>query len=87
MEKLKVIYARYSTAKQDNGVSIDTQLNMINSIYQVNSDNALILIDKAKSGSNTNRKAYQELLTIASNNSIELYVYRLDRLIVTKSIC
>lgn len=80
MEKRKVIYARYSTAKQDNGVSIDTQLNIINSIYQVNSDNALILIDKAKSGSNANRKAYQELLTIASNTSIDLYVYRLDRL-------
>lgn len=80
MKKLKVIYARYSTAKQDKGVSIDTQLNMINSIYQVNSDNALILIDKAKSGSNTNRKAYQQLLTIASNACIDLYVYRLDRL-------
>ena len=80
MKKLKVIYARYSTAKQDKGVSIDTQLNMINSIYQVNRDNALILIDKGKSGSNTNRKAYQQLLTIASNTCIDLYVYRLDRL-------
>lgn len=85
----KVIYVRFSSDKQKDGLSIDYQLDMINSKFNVNQDNALLLVDKGYSGSDTNRPSYKELLKLLTLEQIDLYVYRQDRLnrnIINQSI-
>ena len=85
----KVIYVRFSSEKQKDGLSVDYQLDMINSKFNVNQNNALILVDKGYSGSDTNRPSYKELLKLLALEQIDLYVYRQDRLnrnIINQSI-
>lgn len=76
----KVIYARYSSEKQSEGVSIEYQIEQIIQKFNLDTKQILFLIDKGYTGKNTNRPNYLKLLQLLQNEKIDLYAYKLDRL-------
>ena len=78
---MKIIYVRYSTADQDKGHSIETQITNILKKYNLNIKEVLVLIDKALSGFTSDRENYKKIIeTLEQGNSINLYAYKSDRL-------
>lgn len=76
----KVIYARYSSEKQSEGVSIEYQIEKIIQKFNLDTKQIVFLIDKGYTGKNTNRPNYLKLLQLLQNEKIDLYAYKLDRL-------
>lgn len=76
----KVIYARYSSEKQSEGVSIEYQIEKIIQKFNLDANQIIFLIDKSYTGKNTNRPNYLKLLQLLQNEKIDLYAYKLDRL-------
>lgn len=76
----EIIYCRYSTTKQHDGVSIETQIAQIEQVFKIKAENTKIIIDRAKSGGTDKRPGYQELKTILEKEQVRVYIYRLDRL-------
>lgn len=76
----KVIYARYSSEKQSEGVSIEYQIEQIIQKFNLDTKQIIFLIDKGYTGKNTNRPNYLKLLQLLQKEKIDLYAYKLDRL-------
>lgn len=76
----KVIYARYSSEKQSEGVSIEYQIEKIIQKFNLDTKQIVFLIDKGYTGKNINRPNYLKLLQLLQNEKIDLYAYKLDRL-------
>lgn len=66
MKSNSVIYARYSSHSQ-NEQSIETQVEICKSYAKKNNLNVIkIYEDKAKTGTNDNREAFQQMLSDSS---------------------
>ena len=75
-----VIYARYSSHSQ-NEQSIETQIEICQNYADKNGLNVIeIYSDKAKTGTNDNREAFQNMLSNSSKNTFKyVIVYNLSR--------
>ena len=72
------IYARQSIDKKDS-ISIDTQIEYCRHEAS-NTDNIKTYVDKGYSGKNTNRPAFEQMMSDISAGLITIViVYRLDR--------
>ena len=87
MSKLKstlaaVIYVRVSTEKQVDNYSLETQEKILRGCAAADGyQNVVVFREEGKSGRNTNRPAYQEMMKYIGNNHIDaVYVHKLDRL-------
>ncbi len=80
MKSNSVIYARYSSHSQ-NEQSIETQVEICKSYAKKNNLNVIkIYEDKAKTGTNDNREAFQQMLSDSSKKSFShVIVYNLSR--------
>ena len=80
MENRAVIYARYSSHSQ-NEQSIETQVNICKSYAKKNKLNIVnVYSDKAKTGTNDNREAFQQMLSDSSKKTFDyVLVYNLSR--------
>lgn len=78
--KRAVIYARYSSDSQTEQ-SIEGQLRVVNK-YCIDNDYIIIdtYIDKAMTGTNTNRPGFQKMIADSANRNFDyVIVYKLDR--------
>ena len=80
METKAVIYARYSSEKQTEQ-SIEGQVHVCSEYAKRNNIEIIeTYIDRAKSGRNDNREAFQKMLNDSANKKFEIVlVYALDR--------
>ena len=80
MKSNSVIYARYSSHSQ-NEQSIETQVEICKSYAKKNNLKIVqVYEDKAKSGTNDNREAFQQMLSDSSNKGFShVIVYNLSR--------
>ena len=80
MKNRAVIYARYSSHSQ-NEQSIETQVNICKSYAKKNKLNIVnVYSDKAKTGTNDNREAFQQMLSDSSKKTFDyVLVYNLSR--------
>lgn len=87
MNKLKsllkaVIYVRVSSEKQIDNFSLDTQEKILRSYAESNSYQVVkVFREEGKSGTNTNRPQYQEMMKYIQENHVDaVIVHKLDRL-------
>ena len=80
MKSNSVIYARYSSHSQ-NEQSIETQVEICKSYAKKNNLKIVqVYEDKAKSGTNDNREAFQQMLSDSKNKGFShVIVYNLSR--------
>jgi site-specific DNA recombinase len=71
------IYCRYSSSNQDNGVSIETQLEHC---HKLSGPKPLEFIDRAISGRTMQREAFRKMLAAAERGEFDrLLIYKWDR--------
>lgn len=83
MARIHALYSRVSTDMQrDKGLSIPRQKRWLEDGAKYhNFQNIQHFVDNGFSAKNTNRPAYQEIITLIKNNKIEsVMVYRFDRI-------
>lgn len=76
------IYSRKSR-ETDSGQSIKNQINMCQNYFKIYSENPIfnIFSDDGFSGSNTNRPAFQNMMTLAKQRAFDVIaVYKIDRI-------
>ena len=86
--KTAVIYARYSSDSQTEQ-SIEGQLRVCKEYAQKN-DIVIVdtYIDRAMSGTNDNRVAFQKMIKDSNNHQFSIVlVYKLDRFSINKCLC
>ncbi|HCY81171.1 MAG TPA: recombinase, partial [Xanthomarina gelatinilytica] len=79
--KTGIIYARYSDKKQDDGFSIDAQINAIKE-YAISSNIEIkqIFVDQAVSGTSKDRKQLNEALKYCQEHKVHCFlVHKYDR--------
>ena len=75
-------YLRYSSHNQDDGWSIESQKSALEKYAKANNIKIIkYFIDEAKTGRNTQRQGYQNLMTELNKNKVKLLlIHKMDRM-------